>query len=521
MDPDRYQKIMTLFESLCDLPAADRAAQLDEVRVDDPELAAAIEEMLAADDEVEDLAFMATPDLRCPVCQETFPAGAEFCPTHGSRLRAALVEADPMLGMVLDGRYRIDTLLARGGMGVVYRGRQINVERDVAIKVLRHDRQHHPDISRRFAREARIIAGLRHPNTLKLIDFGYTPFGTLYIVNPLLSGRALDRVITEDGPLDVTRTLNLVKQVTSALVEAHERGIVHRDLKPANIFVEQVGGQEVFKVLDFGVAKLSIDSTENTATGAVVGTPAYMSPEQIEAAQTIDGRSDLYSLGVVAYVCLTGELPWDNVTPANMALKHLHEPPIALNAALPDAPVPPAVERLVMGLLAKLPSERPADARALRAAVEAIERVPTGEQAALELPAHDAVDPLLIVSDPRARTRALAWGGVALIAAGLIGWFALRDGPVEPTPAAVVPTAAPTSAPPPIDAAPPSDSPIDMALVDAGQRVVDAAPRPVLDAAIASRAPKPRRTRPRSRRPKVRATPSAAPPTYKPAPGLF
>ncbi len=204
--------------------------------------------------------------------------GVEFSPQHGTRLRLISEVGDPFVGRVLDGRYRVDSVLGRGGMGVVYLGRQVNVDRPVAIKVLSRDAAQREDIVRRFEREARIISRLRHPNTLKLIDFGHTPEGVLYIVNPLLEGRPLDVVLQQDRALTVERTLRMMRQVCDALAEAHALGIVHRDLKPGNVFSEIVGDQEVFKVLDFGIAKLSEETTGHTGTGSAVGTPATCRP---------------------------------------------------------------------------------------------------------------------------------------------------------------------------------------------------------------------------------------------------
>ena len=283
-------------------------------------------------------------------------------------------EVDPFIGALLDGRFRVESVLGRGGMGVVYRGRQVNVDREVAIKVLTPDGQQHEDVVKRFEREARIISKLRHPNTLKLIDFGHTDTGVLYIVSPLLEGRPLDRLIQDEGFLSPARVLNILRQVCEALVEAHQLNIVHRDLKPANIFTEVIGSQEVIKVLDFGVAKLTSETTENTVKGTTVGTPAYMSPEQIRAETTLDGRADLYSLGAVAYESLTGRRPFVGMSFWDVAMKHISTAPTLPSLLDPPVCLPAAVEELVMRMLAKHPDDRFPDATACRRAIVAIER---------------------------------------------------------------------------------------------------------------------------------------------------
>jgi hypothetical protein len=275
------------------------------------------------------------------------------------------MEAEPVApGVVLDGRYQIVERLAEGGFGTVWVGRQLNIDRKVAIKIMRRDAGGE-DVVGRFEAEAKIISELRHPNTLKLIDYGKTPEGTLYLVTELLTGRPLSEALAQG--IDPLFALEIIKEVCESLDEAHEKGIVHRDLKPANIFLEKVGGQEVVKVLDFGVAKVNPNEqlgrtgTPKTVAGTIVGTPAYMSPEAVDA-RPIDARSDIYSLGVVAYECLTRRVPFLGTPIAQIAGHGFEKPkrPAELGVSLD-----PRVEELVMRMLEKRPDDRPQSAGAL------------------------------------------------------------------------------------------------------------------------------------------------------------
>lgn len=314
----------------------------------------------------------ATP-VRCPTCERTFPEDIGFCPHDGARLvssETAAYPLDPLLGALLDGRFRLETVIGAGGFGVVYRARQVNVDREVAVKVLTADASQNQEIVRRFENEAKIISQLRHPNTLKLVDFGRAPDGRLYIVTEFLTGLPLDKVLAA-GRIDCLRTLRMMAQVCDSLTEAHEQGIVHRDLKPGNIFLERVGQQEVVKVLDFGIAKLTAQTT-HTATGRIFGTPAYMSPEQARGDE-IDARSDLYSLGVVAYECLSGMPPFTGSNPMSILLKHLQEPPLPLGERAPPLGLDPEVDALVLAMLSKLADDRPSSASEVRAAIHALE----------------------------------------------------------------------------------------------------------------------------------------------------
>lgn len=294
-----------------------------------------------------------------------------FCPHDGTRLADAPADdspIDPMIGVVLGGRYRILGAVGAGGFGTVYRAQQTTVDMEVAIKVLSLEASRNQELVRRFENEARIISQLRHPNTLKLVDFGRTPDRRCYLVTEFLTGLPLDKLLLR-GPLDSIRMLSIFGQVCESVAEAHERGIVHRDLKPANIFVERVSQQDVAKVLDFGIAKITEGITVTTE-GQVMGTPPYMSPEQCRG-EAIDARSDLYSLGVLAYECLSGHTPFSAPTPMAVLLKHIHDVPRPLSGSLS---IDPELDALVLSLLAKRREDRPQSATAVRRILTRIER---------------------------------------------------------------------------------------------------------------------------------------------------
>ncbi len=417
--------------------------------------------------------------MRCPECDKTYDEDAEFCPQDGARLLADSM-TDPFIGRVLDGRYRVTERVGHGGMGTVYRAVQVNVQRDVAVKVLRADAAADERPRRYFEAEARIISRLAHPHTLRLIDFGVSGEGQLYIVTEFLEGRSLEQVIEQDGRVEPEQMLAILRDVADALTEAHGFDVVHRDLKPGNIFLQQVGDREVVKVLDFGVARYSGRSFQTT-TGSVLGSPGYMAPEQA-AAEAITPATDLYSLGVTAFHCLTGRPPFVGDNPYVVMLQHVHERVPAF--ADFGVSVPGPVEALVRRLMAKEPAERPESAAALRDEVVALSRaLESGEMsdAPLEEPA------------PRGPAWPLWAGAVALVALGAAGWLALRP-PAEVPPPAPAATVVPDAAPAVVTHAP----------VDASRPAPDAAPPPP----DAAKKPTPVARKPVIRRP-PRPRPSA------------
>lgn len=286
---------------------------------------------------------------------------------------------DPLTGLVLDGRYRIDGILGRGGMGAVYRATQIGaIERDVAVKVMRDVLPADDVRARRFQHEIKIIARLRHPNTVRLVDAGTLPDGRPYVVTELLEGRPLDEIIRQ-GPLEPRRAFILASQICEALSEAHSLGIVHRDLKPGNVFVQNVAGTEIAKVLDFGLAR---DEALPTLTNPAqtFGTPAYMSPEQCQGSR-IGPPGDIYALGAILYECLSGEQVFkvEDGNPLAVMIMHLSEDPLPLHERPNSQAVPAPAEDLVMQMLAKSPDERPASAMAVHAQLLALLAEPSAQ----------------------------------------------------------------------------------------------------------------------------------------------
>ncbi len=273
-------------------------------------------------------------------------------------------------GRVLGGRYRLDSLLASGGMGEVYRATRLHIGDEVAVKVLRSELVDNAVTRERFQREARAAARLRHPNAVVIHDFGEEADGVAYIVMELLDGRSLRQVLDDEGMLDPVRVYHLLAQMCAVLAEGHKLGIIHRDLKPENVIAtERQGVAEQIKLLDFGIAKLldkGLDTADRapelTKVGTFLGTPSYMSPEQCQG-EAVDERSDIYSLGVVLYELLTGQLPFTAKTPTGVAIKHVMEAPKPLREQRPD--LSEAIECVVLRALEKKPEDRQATAQIL------------------------------------------------------------------------------------------------------------------------------------------------------------
>ncbi|MCB9678976.1 MAG: serine/threonine protein kinase [Alphaproteobacteria bacterium] len=213
-------------------------------------------------------------------------------------------------------------------MGAVYLAVQHPLEREVAVKILEVDgSEQSADFDARFRREASVLARLQHPNTVRVFDHGRDG-NRFYMVMELVTGRTLGEILREDGPIEPLRAIAILRQICAALDEAHRAGIVHRDLKPANIMITERAGADFVKVLDFGLVKIE-GSTDSTRTGVVMGTPKYMAPEQINGSG-IDRRTDLYSLGIIAYLMLTGERPYRGDTATTILAAHLAVPPMRL-----------------------------------------------------------------------------------------------------------------------------------------------------------------------------------------------
>ncbi|MFW6053728.1 MAG: serine/threonine-protein kinase, partial [Persicimonas sp.] len=287
-------------------------------------------------------------------------------------------------GQLLSGRYQVRECLGEGAMGAVYRAEHTLMKKTVALKVMRPQIGERDELVERFRREAQAAANIEHPNVCSASDFGETDDGMLFLVMEYLEGRTLEEAIEEQGRLGVDRTVRLALQACAALSRAHELGVVHRDLKPENIMlVERDDDEDFVKILDFGVAhvRLTDDHQEEqlTKAGTVWGTPAYMSPEQATGTE-IDGRSDLYSLGVILYEMLTGQPPFADDNPARVMAMHLTEVPRPPSKLAPQAHIPPGLDKLVMQLLEKAPEDRPASAEELAGLLAEYTAAPVGSK---------------------------------------------------------------------------------------------------------------------------------------------
>jgi len=291
------------------------------------------------------------------------------------------MDPDSLVGRTLGGRFRVDRILGRGGMATVFAARDERDNRDVALKVLKRELTRDPMVLRRFEREAKAASHLSHPNIIEVYDFGVED-NDAFISMELANGVDLLKALSRERPMRQSRSVLLVSQVCAALTVAHGKGIVHRDLKPENVVLvpepREPGGERA-KVLDFGIAKILdvapkggadasdppsyVTKTALTRVGTIVGTPAYMSPEQCRGGE-VDGRSDVYACGILLYQLVTGELPFTGETPLHTAMRHIHAQPRRPSELRED--LHPTLEKIILKALAKWPGERHQSAEALR-----------------------------------------------------------------------------------------------------------------------------------------------------------
>ena len=455
--------------------------------------------------------------LACPKCRALFEESAtapRACPHDGTQLvRAAdLADAadDPMVGRTLDGRFTLLARIGSGSMGAVYRATQSPMGREVAVKILRSDRALDATVKARFLREARANSALVSAHTVTVFDFGESESGELFLAMELLDGESVGQRLAREKTLPLAAAIEVARHTLLSLGEAHAKGIVHRDLKPDNLFFAKVAnakGQshEVVKVLDFGIAKMLGENVEmnavETQAGTVFGTPRYMSPEQAQA-KPLDGRTDLYSLGVILYHMLTGRPPFTDDDAIIVMARHIKSTPKPFAEVAPGSHLPDELERLVMRALSKDPAARPESAAVmlveLNTAAESSGAGNSGVRSSISPapsihPQRAATDESLAnaaIGVPSKLTARVLFVAAAIIVGGLAtAAYALWPArPVAPVGAPVAAPAAPTRPPEARLAPPPATEVIELSPAPSVAPALSARPLP---AAPPPAAPKP------------------------------
>ena len=320
-------------------------------------------------------------------------------------------------GTVLAGRYRVEGLIGEGGMGDVYLATHLKIDKKVAVKLLAPEQMRRERTVVRFLQEAKAASKIRHPNVVDITDYGEAE-GCAFFVMEYLAGEDLSQMLKRIGRIGWERAQRICIQLLEALGAAHKAGIIHRDIKPHNCFITPTDREPDFvRVIDFGIAKLREGTGEQlTRTGAIVGTAEYMSPEQ-GLGHELDGRSDLYSVGIILYRMLTGDVPFNAANPMGVLYHHIHSPVKPPSEACPEAAIGPQVDALVLKALAKDRDERFASAEEFIAALEAVD------------------DPTGTLAEPKRSQRPLIVGAVVvvgLVIASAIGWAFVGGAEEEP-----------------------------------------------------------------------------------------
>jgi hypothetical protein len=368
----------------------------------------------------------------CPQCGDTFEGDIRFCPRDGASLRAG--SAEGLIGQIVADRYRILQKLGEGGMGRVYLAEHIHMGRRCAVKVMSPTLLHDPDSISRFAREAANASRINHPNVAAIYDYGQTPDRIVYLVMELVEGGSLAQILEREGGLQAARAVDIAQQTADALTAAHEFGIIHRDLKPDNIMLARGRtGNDRVKVVDFGIAKAKTGGNQTvTRTGFVVGTPAYMSPEQI-LGDELDGRSDVYSLGCILFEMLTGRRAFAGPSGEVVIRKRLTEnppPPSDLRSDLGGN-----LDAIVTRAMARSPEHRFGSAAELREALDAVAAESSSQTWWRTLgPSRPAVEAAGVPPAEGTRSAGRAFGTVAMP----LGWDGGAAPPADAAPRATV-----------------------------------------------------------------------------------
>jgi len=295
----------------------------------------------------------------CPQCGNEYELDQRFCPKDGSTLKSQGSDGSSLVGQIIADRYHIVQKLGEGGMGQVYLSQHVRMKRKSAVKVMHPGMVHDADAISRFNREAENASQIAHPNVAAIYDFGETSDGLIYLAMEFIEGEPLTKLLKTIGALPAARAANVAKQVADGLSAAHDLGIVHRDLKPDNIMIAKSrDGGDLVKIVDFGIAKaMQSDEQKVTRTGLSIGTPEYMSPEQL-AGDKLDHRTDIYSLGLVAFSMFTGHLPFPSVTSKEALIMRLTDRPHTLAQIRGDIAWPAALQTVMDRALANDADER-------------------------------------------------------------------------------------------------------------------------------------------------------------------
>jgi hypothetical protein len=369
----------------------------------------------------------------CPQCHAEYGPDLELCPRDGATLAVAAPSADPLIGHLLADRYRVLRTIGEGGMGRVYLAEHVRMGRLSAVKVMSPSLAPTADAIGRFNREAANASRINQPNVAAIYDFGETDDGTLYLAMEYVEGETLSAVLRREGPFSPGRAAEITGQIADGLTAAHHLGIVHRDLKPDNILVTRHhDGREWVKIVDFGIAKTThADSDQQvTSLGMAVGTPEYMSPEQI-AGEQLDGRTDLYSLGLVLFNMLTGALPHPAMTSKQSLVQRLTARPRTLSDVRPTVQWPARLQVALDRALAPEPDDRFRSVGELAAVVRAAVGAPMASGAATQMMTPlsvEAVPTRQVASRPVAAERS-SWRRVAVgatVAVAVLGLVLVR-----------------------------------------------------------------------------------------------